>query len=150
MYLNRNFHSNPTLSHSRFRYFIVDIYTFFSKEVETPRWIRGYESGFLVRISGFQDFCPCSMPSESLSKDFSWSSWLVKDFVYFWSFAVYNSVTLCLSDRFLQQKFIWAFYYRVFQIVVKGDEGIGNFTVRFFYWVKGTWGGVISTNSNQN
>ena len=30
MYLNRNFHSNPTLSHSRFRYFIVDYLCFFS------------------------------------------------------------------------------------------------------------------------
>ena len=29
MYLNRNFHSNPTLSHSMFRYFIVGYLYFF-------------------------------------------------------------------------------------------------------------------------
>ena len=34
-YLNRNFHSNPTLLHSRFRYFTVDYLYFFSNEVET-------------------------------------------------------------------------------------------------------------------
>ena len=37
IYLNQNFHSNPTLSHSSFPYFTVDFYTIFSEEVETPR-----------------------------------------------------------------------------------------------------------------
>ena len=44
-------------------------------------------------------------------------------FLYFWSSVVYNSVTLCFSDRFLQQKFIWVSYYRVFRIVVRGVGG---------------------------
>ena len=80
--------------------------------------------------------CPCSIPSDSPRKDFSSSIWLVKvlDFVYFWSSVVYNSVTLCFSDRFLQQKFIWISCYMVFQIVVRGvgGGGIGNFTGGIF------------------
>ena len=63
MYLNRNFHSNPTLSHSRFRYFIVDIYTFFSKDVETLGELEGMSQDFWL---GFQDFrisahAPCPL-----------------------------------------------------------------------------------------
>ena len=54
-------------------------------------------------------------------KRFSSSGWLAKvlDFVYFWSSVVYNSVIACFIDRFLQRKFIWVSYYRVFQIVVR-------------------------------
>ena len=49
-YLNHDFHSNTTLSHSRFRYFTVDFLYFFFKEVETPRFflseLAGYKLGF--------------------------------------------------------------------------------------------------------
>ena len=34
---------------------------------------------------------------------------------------------MCFSDRFLQQKFIWVSYHRVFQIAVRGGRGGGKF-----------------------
>ena len=50
MYLNRNFHSNPTLSHSRFGYFIVDYLYFFY-----PR--KQKHLGLLSELEGMsQDF----------------------------------------------------------------------------------------------
>ena len=55
MYLNRNFHSNPTLSYSGLRYFILDYLYFFSPRkwkhlgVSSKR-TRGYESVFLVNL----------------------------------------------------------------------------------------------------
>ena len=65
---------------------------------------------------------------------------------------VYNSVVVGFSDRFLQQKFIWFSYNRVFQIVVRDGGSKSPLTPEskillrgFFYQVKGTWGGVIST-----
>ena len=38
MYLNGNFHSNPTLSHSSFRYFTVD-YLYFSLQGSRNIWV---------------------------------------------------------------------------------------------------------------
>ena len=48
IYLNRNLHSNPILSRSMFRHFIVDY--FFYKEVETPRCFFKWISRVWVRI----------------------------------------------------------------------------------------------------
>ena len=75
---------------------------------------------------------------------------------------VYNFVTVCFSDSFLPQKFIWVSYYRVFQIVVVcvrvcvcvlcvcegGGGGGGGGRGGGGLWetlLGGTWGKVIST-----
>ena len=72
-------------------------------------------------------------------------------FGIFLKLMVYNSVTVCFSDKFLQHKFIWVSYYRVFQIAIRGGGWweseilLGGGGAGFFYRVKETWGGVIST-----
>ena len=55
MYVNHNFHSNSTLSHSSFRYFTVDFLYFFLQESRNTQVfllseLAKYESGFLVDL----------------------------------------------------------------------------------------------------
>ena len=121
MYLHCTFHSNPTLSHWRFRHTTVDYLYCFPQESRNTqmflfKWIMGNQPWCLLNLAdlnynlGKKPFFlassisyPSSIPLWESRKSLSSFCWLVKvlDVVYFWSSVVQNSVAVCFSDRFL-------------------------------------------------